>query len=83
MIVLIMQYLAEELRGNHTMACEAPSERLGEIFRTNASAKDDKVVIGGWRIRGAGNPREAERFSVSLTRAAAPGALAWSFSQRY
>ena len=29
MILLIMKYLADELRGNHMMACEAPAEHLG------------------------------------------------------
>ena len=76
MVVLIMRYLSEELRGNHMMACEAPSEHLGDMFRMDAKAQGDLVVIGGWRVRGAGDPREAEWFSVTLTRATAPWAFA-------
>ena len=58
------------------MACEAPSEHLGEVFRMDAKAQGDLVVIGGWRVRGDGNTHEAEWFSVTLTKATAPWAFA-------
>ena len=58
------------------MACEAPSEHLCEVLCMNAKAQGDLVVIGGWRVRGDGNPRDAEWFSVTLTRATAPWAFA-------
>ena len=69
MILLIMQYLAEELRGNHMMPCESRAECLGEVFRLDAKAEGEKVVIGGWRVRGRGAMKEAEWFSLTLTRA--------------
>ena len=76
MVLLIMRYLAEELRGNHTMPCEARAEHLGEVFRMDAKAEGEKVVIGGWKVKGDGNTREAEWFSLTLTRATAPWAYA-------
>ena len=57
MIVLIMKYLAEELRSSHMMPCEVPARFLGEAFRLDAKAEGDKVVIGdgkSLRRRGRG-----------------------------
>ena len=51
MVMLILRYLAEELRGNHTMPCEAKAKHLGEVFRMDAKAEGEKIVIGGWRVR--------------------------------
>jgi hypothetical protein len=76
MLVLIMRYLAEELRGSHMMPCEDPAENLGELFRLDAKAEGEKVAIGGWRVRGAGSTRDAEWFALTLTRATAPWAFA-------
>ena len=76
MILLIMRYLAEELRGNHMMPCESRAEHLGEVFRLDAKAEGEKIVIGGWRVRGDGDTKQAEWFSLALTRATAPWAYA-------
>jgi hypothetical protein len=76
MVVLIMRYLAKELQGGHMMPCEARAEHLGEVFRLDAKAEGEKVVIGGWRVTASGRPRDAEWFSLTLTRATAPWAYA-------
>ena len=76
MVMLIMKYLAEELKGEHTMACEDPAVNLGEVFRMDAKAEGEKVVIGGWRVTEEANTHDAEWFSVTLTRATAPWAFA-------
>ena len=76
MIVLIMKYLAEELRGTHMMPCESPALFLGEAFRLDAKAEGDKVVIGGWKITPSERTWDAPWFSLTLTRATAPWAYA-------
>ena len=58
------------------MPCEARAEHLGEVFRLDAKAEGDKVVIGGWRVPASGWACEAEWFSLTLTRASAPWAYA-------
>jgi hypothetical protein len=73
MVVLIMEYLAKELRSNHMMPCEDQAADLGEVFRMDAKAEGEK---GGWRVRGEASTREAEWFSVTQTRATAPCAFA-------
>ena len=76
MIVLIMRYLAEELKGNRMMPCEAPSRYLGEAFRLDAKAEGEKIVIGGWKVMENENTKDAPWFSLTLTRATAPWAYA-------
>ena len=49
LIVLILRYLSEELKGCHMMVCERRAHHLGEAFRIDAKAEGDCVVIGGWR----------------------------------
>lgn len=50
-------------------------QALGEdVFRVDAKADKDKVVIGGWESYGGRKPAEARWFSVELTRRTAPWA---------
>ena len=76
MILLIMKYLAVELKGDHMMACEAPAKHLGELFRLDAKAENGLVAIGGWKIPKSGRSIDAEWFALELTRATAPWAFA-------
>ena len=52
------------------------AEHLGEVFRLDAKAEGDKVVIGGWRCAGASSTKEAAWFAVKLDSRNAP----WAFS---
>ena len=77
MILLIMRYLAAEVLDFHMVPCEARANDLGEVFRLDASAKQDgTVAIGGWRTKGNATSKEAEWFAVTLTRKTAPWAFA-------
>ena len=74
--MLIMRYLAAELKGDHMMACEAPAAQLGELFRLDAKAENGLVAIGGWRVPKSGRSKDADWFALELTRATAPWAFA-------
>ena len=76
MLLLIMRYLARELREFRMMPCERKALQLGEVFRMDAKAEGEKVVIGGWLSQGGRKTREAPWFSLELTRATAPWAFA-------
>ena len=76
MLILVMKFLAEELKGTHTMPCERRAMDIGEAFRMDAKAEGDTVVIGGWRTAGGLKASDAPWFSVQLTRATAPWAFA-------
>ena len=77
MLLLIMRYLASELREFRMMPCERKTLQLGEVFRMDAKAEGEKVVIGGWLSQGGRKTRDAPRFSLELTRATA----AWAFAR--
>ena len=76
MLVLIMRFLAEELKRAHTMPCERRAMHLGEVFRMDAKAEGDTVVVGGWRTLGSERTTDAAWFSLQLTRSTAPWAFA-------
>ena len=76
MLVLILKYLATELKGDHMMVCEASTEDLGEVFRLDAKADNGSVAIEGWRIPKSGKTMDATWFALELTRATAPWAFA-------
>ena len=76
MVRLILKYLSAELRDHHTMACEKRACQLGELFRLDAKAEGDVVSIGGWRTKDTASTKEADWFSVQLTRSSAPWAFA-------
>ena len=45
MLVLIMWFFSEEFKSNHMMPCENQAADLGEVFRMDAKAEGEKVVI--------------------------------------
>ena len=76
MVILIMKYLAEELLNMRSMPCTRKTRALGEVYRVDAKAEGDTVVVGGWRSAGGARTSEATWFSVTLTRSNAPWAFA-------
>ena len=56
MVVLIMQYLAEELRTSHMMAGVDPAADMGEVFRMDAKAEGERVVIEAGKSEGRARP---------------------------
>ena len=76
MLLFIMQYLADELLVVRSMPCEVRARQLGEVFRMDAKAEGDTVVIGGWCSQGGRRTVDAAWFSVQLTRSTAPWAFA-------
>lgn len=43
-----------------------------EIFRVDAKAEGDHIVVGGWELTGSGNTEDARLFSVELNRKKCP-----------
>ena len=76
MVLLLMEYLAEELRTSHATGCREPPKELGELFRLDAKAEGDDVAVGGWLSRDGTPTKEAPWFALRLTRKTAPWAFA-------
>ena len=76
MILLIMQFLAEQLGGGRTAGCRESSKDHGEVFRLDAKAQGNEVAIGGWLSLGGRATRDAAWFAVRLNQRTAPWAFA-------
>ena len=77
MVVLVLRYLARELREDHATDYRQHIKNVGEVFRLDAAAKGNAVSIGGWRVGPNGDTKQAAWFAEQLTRAEAP----WAFER--
>ena len=71
-MVLVLRYLAEELKTAHMAECLSTSLDVGGVFRLDAKAVGSTAAIGGWRTGDSGRTKEAVCPAESLTRATAP-----------
>ena len=76
MLLLIMKYPSRKLKECRMMPCEKKALQLGEVFRIDAKAEGDLVVIGGWRSQGGCKARDAPWILLELTWSTAPWAFA-------
>ena len=78
LIRLTLSFIVGQLREGKAMTCcRAPCGDQGEIFRTDASATEDTVTLGGWECRNSTPPDRARWYSVRLSAAEAP----WLFAR--
>ena len=57
--------------------CKLPKAELGELFRSDAKAEADYIVLGGWESRGGTPPSHARWYSLRVDKADAP----WLFER--
>ena len=76
MVLIILRYLASELRRERMSRCTTRARDVGEFFRLDAKAEGEEVAIGGWRSIGNSRTRDAPWFAVRLNRRNAPWAFA-------
>ena len=77
-LLLGVRLILEHIRHEVVCASMTPPRPLptqvGELFRVDAKAQGDKIVIGGWECLGSVGPKDARWFSVKLDRTTAPWA---------
>ena len=77
-VAFILSFVEEELRsGRRTTAVRPRGISLGTVFRADAKAEGQEIVLGGWECCGGCHPSAARWFRVHLTRQTAP----WAFSR--
>ena len=77
-IAFILTFLVSELRsGGRTTKVRPRSLHLGPVFRADAKAEGQQVVLGGWECRNGCHPSQARWFQLELTRRNAP----WAFGR--
>ena len=74
-VAFILGYIAARLEeGKRTAMVRPRAASLGPVFRADAKAEGQEVVIGGWECSNGCPPSRARWFSVALSRATAPWA---------
>ena len=77
-VSFILSYVRSELEDGRRTTVVRPREIfLGPVFRADAKAEGQVVVLGGWECRNGCHPSSARWFSLALTRRTAP----WAFSR--
>ena len=76
MLLLILEFLADQLEAQRTTGCREPAKDVGEVFRLDAKAAGNEVAIGGWVSRGGTPAGKARWFACKLDQRNAPWAFA-------
>ena len=69
MLLVISDFLAEQLRGSRTSGCREVGKDHGELFRLDTKAAGSDVAIGGWLNSGGRSTRDAPWFAAKLNKA--------------
>ena len=76
-IAVLLLWIRSKVADMATRHCRPLRVDTGEVFRVDAKAEGDLVVVGGWESYGGCLPEDARWFSVQLTKVSAP----WAFSK--
>ena len=71
-MVLLLEYLRALLQGERMTVARPIARELTDVFRVDAKAEGEIVVVGGWETYGGRAIGEARWFSIKLTRRNAP-----------
>ena len=74
---LVFRFLCGELAAARTVSCRDDWQDAGELYRVDAKAEGDDVVVAGWATGPEPDTTKARWFSLRLTRANAP----WVFAR--
>lgn len=73
-VVILLEYVREEVARKPVRGLEPLLTAPSDIFRVDAKAAGEEIVIGGWETWGAGSQADARWFSFRLNRKSAPWA---------
>ena len=76
LVVLVLEWLAEEFDEKRRTSCVPSTKALGEMFRSDAKAEGQKVVVG-WELAGSERACDARWFPLGLSSAEIPWVRAW------
>jgi len=74
MVRFILLWVAEKMVENARVSYGLRQTHMGELYRADAKAEGDLIVIGGWEVGGDGDPKRARWYSLQLGREDIPWA---------
>ena len=78
LILFTLDWIVNQLStGRNVTTHKGRRKTVGEIFRTDAKAELDYVVIGGWESKEGADPKKARWFSLRIEKEQAP----WLFER--
>ena len=73
-VQIVLEFIKVEITRRPLTEPRPLPKKVGELFRVDAKAEGDLVVVGGWESFGGRANAEARWFSLKLTRKTAPWA---------
>ena len=77
LVIFVLQWIEARFGPEYWTPVGADLHHAGELFRTDAKAEGDRIVIGGWEVLGAKPTHEARWFSLELTKDDIP----WAYTR--
>ena len=72
MVRLILQAFYASIRNSCMIPCSVRHETVGDVFRVDAKAQGNNVVIAGWKTGPTPDPSTADWFALTLTKEEVP-----------
>jgi len=73
---IVLELLLKATLAKRVVLCREPRRQRGELFRLDAKAEGDDVMVGGWETGPSPSTSTSRWFAVRLTRRNAPWAFA-------
>jgi hypothetical protein len=77
MVRFVLAWLAGQFELKERMPYGIPLRQLGELYRADAKAEGERIVLGGWELDSAADSRKSRWFSIELGRRELP----WAYSR--
>jgi hypothetical protein len=68
MILLILEFLTQQLQESSTVPSREVRSEGGEAFRADARADEDSAEVGAWECKGGAKPPNARWFTLKMDR---------------
>ena len=56
MVRLVLRWVSERLAASPSVSFVEPVRHEGELYRADAKAQGDLIVLGGWEVAGGAQP---------------------------
>ena len=73
LVAVVCTFIRLKLKaGLRKLPCCLKEKKLGEVFRTDAKCELGRIVLGGWKLSGDGDPAKSQWFALEVLPSQAP-----------
>ena len=77
MVRFLLSWLATQFGRKERMPYGVPVRQRGELYRADAKAQGERIVLGGWELGDTARVSQARWFSIELGRKEIP----WAYTR--